>query len=88
MGMKYLDEIVAIYKEDNLQIYQDIKRIEKWKKSSGKNFIPISEKLLFIEGNFRLYSSYTIDGIESDWKIDAFKISQFEFVHYNVDDDE
>lgn len=90
--VKYLDDVIKLYEVSNpnvsLKIYQDIKDAEKLLKNnySEKSQVPTEEKLLVTEGYFHLFTSYQKqqhdDDKENEWKIDLFKISEFNIVHH------
>lgn len=90
--VKYLDDVIRLYEVSNpnvtLQIYQDIKDVEKLlrKKNYTENCqVPTEEKLLVTEGYFQLFTSYSKNQLqeESEWKIDRFKISEFNIVQFD-----
>jgi hypothetical protein len=89
--VKYLDDVIKLYEVSNpnasLRIYQDIKDVERLmkKKYTEKSQVPTEEKLLVTEGYFHLFTSYSKqhqdNEKENEWKIDHFKISEFNIVH-------
>lgn len=93
--VKYLDDVIKLYEVSNpnvsLQIYQDIKDVEKMlkKRNNTEKFqVLTEEKLLVTEGYFQLFSSFPKhqlqqDEVENEWKIDQFKISEFNIVQFD-----
>ncbi|XP_070504447.1 uncharacterized protein [Chironomus tepperi] len=92
--VKYLDDVIKLYEVSNpnisLKIYQDIKDVERLMKKKNynkKSQVPTEEKLLVTEGYFQLFTSYSkeqqLDEKKNEWKIDHFKISEFNIVHVN-----
>ncbi|CAG9801306.1 unnamed protein product [Chironomus riparius] len=91
--VKYLDDVIKMYEVSNpnvsLKIYQDIKEVEKLLKKKNyteKSQVPTEEKLLVTEGYFHLCTSFPkqqqLDEDENEWKIDHFKISEFNIVRF------
>lgn len=90
MCMRYLDEVIQSYKENSkkkstLVIHQDIRNVEnllkKGRKGEQQKILPPSEKVIYLEGYLRLYSSFSLENFGmNEWRIDFFKFSNFDIV--------
>lgn len=89
VAIKYMDDVILFYEKMDpnsiFKVSQDIRQVErtlKKKNFTDKMQVPNSEKLLVTEGYVHLFSSFPQNEPDGGWKVDFFKISEFNIVHW------
>ena len=84
-GMKFLDNL-GCDEKNTLEICYYIKKAEEiiYKKTNQNlSLVPKSDKFLLVEAVFRLVYVFNQTDGNPEWKVDAFKIVEFNIKHRN-----